>query len=100
MILTLPVPQILQLQGSFQVYLDEYRSLLERVEYSSRYALALYYSKDTPIELPWTAKYVDQDTCIRFVCVDSLKRGKGVCIWTFVELVGISFARLAIMLIV
>jgi renalase len=77
-ILTIPVPQILQLAGTFQDCLKNHRSLLEKVEYSSRYALALYFSKEAHFEMPWTAKYVKDHPCIRFVSVDSVKRGTGM----------------------
>ena len=77
-ILTIPVPQILQLHGTFIDCLKNYRPSLEEVQYSSRYALALYFSKDAEIKIPWTAKYVKDNPCIRFVCLDSVKRGKGL----------------------
>ena len=76
--LTIPVPQILQLSGTFQDCLNNNRSLLEQVQYSSRYALAMYFSKDAQVAMPWTAKYVKDNPCIRFVCVDSVKRGIGL----------------------
>ena len=77
-ILTIPVPQILQLAGTFQEHLKSVRPSLELVEYSSRYALALYFSEDAQVEFPWTAKYVKDNKCIRFVAMDSTKRGLGL----------------------
>ena len=76
-ILTLPVPQIMQLAGNLQDCIQNHRSSLNQVEYSSRYALALYFSKEAQVDLPWTAQYVNDHPCIRFVCVDSVKRGTG-----------------------
>ena len=77
-ILTIPVPQILQLAGTFQEHLKSVRPSLELVEYSSRFALALYFSEDAQVEFPWTAKYVKDNQCIRFVAIDSTKRGLGL----------------------
>ena len=79
-VLTIPVPQILQLAGTFQEHLKNLRPSLEEVKYSSRYALALYFSEETQIGFPWTAKYVKDNPCIRFVAVDSTKRGAGLLI--------------------
>ncbi|XP_028402155.1 renalase-like isoform X2 [Dendronephthya gigantea] len=74
-ILTIPVPQILQLNGTFQDVLKNYQSELQQVEYSSRYALALFFPEDTKLNVSWIAKYVKDNPCIRFVSLDSVKRG-------------------------
>ena len=76
-IVTIPVPQLLRLEGSIQCAVDSKRALLEDVQYSSRYALALYFALGTNIDVPWTAKYIQGDSCVRFICVDSKKRAKG-----------------------
>lgn len=75
-ILTIPVPQILQLNGTIQDCLQEHVTSLQQVQYSSRYALALCFPENTRFEFPWTAKYVQGHPCIRYVAVDSAKRGK------------------------
>jgi len=48
------------------------------VQYSSRYAVALYFDQGVKIDVPWTCKYVVDSPCVRFISVDSRKRfGKG-----------------------
>lgn len=79
-IITVPVPQLLNLQGTFKDCLKPHEQLLSQVQYSSRYALALYITNKLGIDVPWSCKYVDNDECIRFVSVDTAKRGCGKCI--------------------
>ncbi|TRY93460.1 hypothetical protein DNTS_005320, partial [Danionella cerebrum] len=69
-VLTMPVPQILQLQ----VMGENQRRKLEAVSYSSRYALGLFYKADTQIDVPWAAKYLSNNPCIRFIAIDDKKR--------------------------
>ena len=76
-IVTIPTPQILNLKGTIIKNIQENKELLENVRYSSRYALGLFFEPNTEISFPWVAKYVAGNPCIRFVCVDSRKRGKG-----------------------
>lgn len=77
-IVTIPTPQLLNLKGSIQDLLLSKRSSLEAVQYSSRYAVALYFEQGTKIDVPWTCKYVVDDPCVRFISVDSRKRfGEG-----------------------
>ncbi|XP_012675473.1 renalase isoform X2 [Clupea harengus] len=74
-VLTMPVPQILQLQGDVgSLMADPQREQLEAVSYSSRYALGLFYPPHTHIPAPWAAKYVSNSPCIRFIAVDDKKR--------------------------
>ncbi|KAG7280081.1 hypothetical protein CRUP_018037 [Coryphaenoides rupestris] len=76
-VLTMPVPQILQLQGDLSDLLDaEQRQQLEAVRYSSRYALALFYPPATAIPVPWAVRYVPGHPCICYVAVDDRKRGR------------------------
>lgn len=86
-IVTIPTPQILNLKGSIQDFLETKRSSLENVQYSSRFALALYFDRGTKINVPWTCKYVVDNPCVRFISVDSRKRfGKGKAVsgkWDF-----------------
>lgn len=56
------------------------RQQLEGVVYSSRFALALFFSPDAVVKVPWGAKYVTDSSCIRYVAVDSKKRGAGVSV--------------------
>ncbi|KAJ8264388.1 hypothetical protein GJAV_G00148580 [Gymnothorax javanicus] len=74
-ILTMPVPQILQLQGDVCSLIDErQRKKLEAVSYSSRYALGLFYDASASIDVPWAAKYIGDNPCIRFISIDDKKR--------------------------
>ena len=77
-ILTIPVPQILALNGNFVDHLDSgTRASLEAVKYSSRYALGLTLSSvsaSSRSSFDWTMKYVDHPI-IRFMSWDSSKRG-------------------------
>ncbi|KAM9325227.1 renalase [Gastrophryne carolinensis] len=74
-VLTMPVPQILQLQGDVRNLINEnQRRQLETVSYSSRYALGLFYEAGTQIDVPWAAKYITDNPCIRFISIDNKKR--------------------------
>ncbi|XP_067858638.1 renalase [Heptranchias perlo] len=75
-VLTMPVPQTLQLQGHIKTFINEsQRQRLEVASYSSRFALALFYEAGTQIGVPWAAKYVANNPCIRFISIDNKKRG-------------------------
>ncbi|XP_078659916.1 renalase-like isoform X2 [Branchiostoma floridae x Branchiostoma belcheri] len=76
-VLTMPVPQILGLAGVKTLLETQPAQLsqLQQASYSSRYALALYFSPGTSLDVPWAAKYVTEDPCVRFLSVDSRKRG-------------------------
>ncbi|XP_042313743.1 renalase isoform X2 [Sceloporus undulatus] len=74
-ILTMPVPQILQLQGDIVNLINKsQRQQLESVSYSSRYALGLFYEAGTQIDVPWAAQYISNNPCIRFISIDNKKR--------------------------
>ncbi|XP_078079703.1 renalase isoform X2 [Mustelus asterias] len=74
-VLTMPVPQILQLQGHIENLIGEsQRQQLETASYSSRFALALFYEAGTQIDVPWAAKYIADNPCIRFISIDNKKR--------------------------
>ncbi|KAI5627249.1 renalase isoform X1 [Silurus asotus] len=74
-VLTMPIPQILQLQGDIGSLLRESeRQKLEDVSYSSRYALGLFYKAGVQIRVPWVAKYVSNNPCIRYIATDDKKR--------------------------
>lgn len=49
---------------------------LESVSYSSRFAVGLFYGPDVTLAIPWTAKYITDNPCIRFISVDNRKRGQ------------------------
>ncbi|XP_002718540.2 renalase isoform X2 [Oryctolagus cuniculus] len=74
-VLTMPVPQILQLQGDIVNLISEcQRKQLESVSYSSRYALGLFYEAGTKIDVPWAGQYITSNPCIRFISIDNKKR--------------------------
>uniref|UniRef100_A0A3Q1IUD0 Amine oxidase domain-containing protein n=1 Tax=Anabas testudineus TaxID=64144 RepID=A0A3Q1IUD0_ANATE len=74
-VLTMPVPQILQLQGDLGPLLSvQQKQQLDAVAYSSRFAVALFFSPDVVFSFPWAARYVTDSSCIRYITVDSRKR--------------------------
>lgn len=74
-ILTMPAPQILGLQGDIVNLISErQRQQLASVSYSSRYALGLFYEAGMKIDVPWAGQYITNNPCIRFISVDSKKR--------------------------
>ncbi|XP_061856974.1 renalase isoform X2 [Colius striatus] len=74
-ILTIPVPQILQLQGDIVKIVNEsQKQQLESASYSSCYALGLFYEAGAQIDVPWAAQYITDNPCIRFISIDNKKR--------------------------
>lgn len=74
-VLTMPVPQILQLDGDvLPIMSGHQRELLNTVAYSSRFAVALFFSPDVVFSFSWAARYVADNSCIRYIAVDSRKR--------------------------
>jgi len=79
-VLTMPVPQILQMKGNIRelfqtAALINIKTKLEKVSYSSRYALAAWFASDASLDVNWSAKYFFDDPCIRYVSIDPKKRG-------------------------
>lgn len=81
-VLTMPVPQILQLKGDIRQTIDscdsgEVKNKLEGVSYSSRYALAAWYGPEVTFgdDVDWSAKYFYDDPCLRYIAIDPKKRG-------------------------
>lgn len=73
LVLTMPVPQILSLEGNImKAITPEIQHKLASVQYSSRYALGLFYREHFATN--WSAKYFD-DPVVRFACWDTAKRG-------------------------
>ena len=50
---------------------------LQSVSYSSRYALAMFFPPQTVLPISWSAQYLADDPCIRYMAVDQIKRGQG-----------------------
>lgn len=76
-ILTMPVPQVLDLQGSIQEIMSkdqEMKHNLQSVKFSSRYALCLFFDSDYKFNTGWDSKYVYDDKIFRYVSFDNRKR--------------------------
>ncbi|XP_031694639.1 renalase [Anarrhichthys ocellatus] len=74
-VLTMPAPQILQLQGDVGHMLSVHqKQQLEGVEYSSRFAVALFFPPDVVFTFPWAARYITDNPCVRYIAADSRKR--------------------------
>ena len=54
------------------------RKQLENVSYSSRFAVGLFYNPGTVLDYDWSAQYITDSPCIRFISIDNKKRGKGL----------------------
>ncbi|XP_034413960.1 renalase isoform X2 [Cyclopterus lumpus] len=78
-VLTMPAPQILQLLGDLDQMLSvQQKQQLEGVEYSSRFAVALFFPPDVVFSFPWTARYVTDNPCVCYIAADSRKRNADV----------------------
>lgn len=74
-VLTMPVPQILQLQGDVgEILSNQQRQQLDDVMYSSRFALALFFPPGVVFSFPWAARYVTNNPVICYIAADSRKR--------------------------
>lgn len=74
-VLTMPVPQILQLEGDVgQMLSVQQKQQLEGVVYSSRFAVALFFPPDVVFSFSWAARYVTDNRCICYIAADSRKR--------------------------
>uniref|UniRef100_A0A8C6SJT7 Renalase, FAD-dependent amine oxidase n=1 Tax=Neogobius melanostomus TaxID=47308 RepID=A0A8C6SJT7_9GOBI len=74
-VLTMPVPQILQLRGDLPECLSEQQgALLSQVQYSSRFGLVVSFSKDSSLNLPYGFKYVSDSPIVRYLSVEHQKR--------------------------
>lgn len=96
-VFTQPVPQYIteespegRPQGN---YLDILRKndiifpQLEKIRYYSSFSLGLFYDEAITLGLDWTVKYFPDNQILRYVCVDSVRRGKphqptSICIQT------------------
>ena len=54
--------------------------MLQSVSYSSRFALGIKLPDDFEPPVDWTASYITDNPCIRFVCIDTRKRNQGECL--------------------
>jgi len=79
-VVTAPVPQILQLEGGVHARLQQQPELLqqlEQVEYSTRFVLGMFFNEPVDLGVDWSASYIGDHPVLRFVSIDNLKRGLG-----------------------
>jgi len=79
-VLTLPVPQILQLGGEIPARLQQQGLLssLQQIQYSTRFVLGMFYNRaHVPLGVNWAVNYVAEHPVIRYVAIDNEKRGRG-----------------------
>ena len=83
-VLTMPIPQILQLPGMKEIIDSETSEKLSKVQYSSRYALALFFDTyeekisldtDPKIHHQTSAEYISDDPIFCYAAIDNVKRG-------------------------
>ena len=79
-ILTMPVPQIVNLSGMNSILSNDLKNKLSKVEYSSRYALALFFDKfEENVMLSNDpkvgAEYISDDSIFCYAATNGLKRG-------------------------
>jgi len=78
-ILTMPAPQVLELQGSVKELITknyEMEQNLKSVQFSSRYALCLFFDSNYKFNTDWDAKYIYDDEIFRYVSFDNKKRNR------------------------
>ncbi|XP_068455372.1 renalase isoform X2 [Clinocottus analis] len=64
-VLTMPAPQILQLQGDLGPNLSvSQQQRLQDVVFSSRFAVALFFSPDAELSFLWTARYIKDQNLV------------------------------------
>ncbi|XP_063749349.1 renalase [Eleginops maclovinus] len=74
-VLTMPVPQILQLQGDLGELLPPPQlQMLSSIQFSSRFALALFFPPNASFSFSWAARYVSDSSAIVYICADAAKR--------------------------
>ena len=75
LVLTMPSPQVSNLQGNIVTCLNEHEKKLSEAEYSSRYAVAFTYKPELLSLFSWSAKYF-QDDVVRYVSCEPRKKGE------------------------
>ena len=78
LVLTIPVPQMLALEGNLMSSINpEIVTKLNSVKYSSRYALGLFYGQGPSVpHCDWSGKYINNPV-IRYASWDTAKRAFG-----------------------
>jgi predicted NAD/FAD-dependent oxidoreductase len=78
-VLTIPPPMALSLQGTVAERIAPLRPTFDSLQYSTRYAVAAFYGDEGWDALDsaggaWCSKYVDHDDVLRYVSVETRKR--------------------------
>jgi len=77
-ILTPPVPDILEIQGSFrEIMSEEHLHKLKQIKYSSRFVLVLVYNQ--VLNVTWAATYMPSDQIFRYAAIQEKKVESGSC---------------------
>jgi len=77
-LMTVPVPQLLALNGGIKSLINqnpEVLTNLQSVSYSTRFVLGMFFNKKVDLGVNWASNYISADPVIRFVSVDNVKRG-------------------------
>jgi len=77
-VLTIPIPQVLDLSGGIQDMIQsqpQIKENLHKVEYSTRFALGLFYDEPKDLGTEWTATYISGHPIYRYIAIDNKKRG-------------------------
>lgn len=77
-ILTMPAPQILSLEGALVKSLEcsDVKQCLSDVKFSSRFALAVFFDRANAISTSWSVQFLPEDLIFCYVAVDNLRRGR------------------------
>jgi len=85
-VFTQPVPQYINLHspegrpiGNYLDIMKENKKMfeqLEKVRYYSSFSLGIMYNETQTLALDWTVKYFPTNKILRYVCVDSVRRGR------------------------
>jgi len=94
-VVTMPVPQVLDLKGDIsQLIKSDGRLLqdLQGIKYSSRFALAVFFDKPVDLGVDWSINYVSNHPIFRYVAIDNLKRGDNIGPTSIVAHTSVPFA--------
>ena len=85
-VFTQPVPQYINLHspegrpiGNYLDIMKENKKIfeqLEKVRYYSSFSLGIMYNETRTLALDWSVKYFPTNKILRYVCVDSVRRGR------------------------
>ncbi|EDV26125.1 uncharacterized protein TRIADDRAFT_24653 [Trichoplax adhaerens] len=88
-VFTIPLPEV------YKIYEKAETLLQNKIEYSSRYALAAFYkNQNLNDQFNWCAKYINTNPCIRFICLDTKKRESTVSGTSIVVHTSVSFSKM------